>query len=78
MGLFCPRHDAAGADRGAGLSGKGAAELAVLGTTTSGAVQVLVKDSATGLLVQKVVFDNPTPRRPWRRSPMPTEPATRP
>ncbi len=40
------------------VSGNGAAELAVLGTTTSGAVQVLVKDSATGLLVQKVVFDN--------------------
>ena len=40
------------------VSGNGAAELAVLGTTTSGVVQVLLKDSSTGLLVQKVVFDN--------------------
>ena len=40
------------------VSGNGAAELAVLGTTTSGVVQVLLKDSATGLLVKKVTFDN--------------------
>jgi len=40
------------------VSGNGAAELAVLGTTTSGTVQVLLKDSVTGLLVRKLVFDN--------------------